>query len=52
MKPIPIFTLDKIKKAVYTIFTDSKKIKSDYTNLRRKHSLPVSYILCVELLVL
>ena len=49
---IPIFVLDKKKKQVYTVFADSINKELDYTNLRRKHSLPVSYILCVELLVL
>ena len=49
---IPIFILDKIKKQLYTVFADSAKRELDYTNLRRKHSLSVSYILCVELLVL
>ena len=49
---IPIFVLDKKKKQVYTVFADSIKKELDYTNLRRKHSLSVSYILCVELLVL
>ena len=51
-KTIPIFILDKREKQVYTVFADSVKGKSDYTNLRRKHSWSVSYILCVELLVL
>ena len=50
---IPIFLVDKIKKQVYTVFADSENQESDYTNFKRgKHSLPVSYILCVELLVL
>ena len=51
-KAIPIFILDKQKKQVYTVFADSVKRELDYTNLRGKHSLSVSYILCVELLVL
>ena len=51
-KTIPIFMLDKKEKQVYTVFAGSVKGKSDYTNLRGKHSWSVSYILCVELLVL
>lgn len=34
------------EKQVYTVFADSAKRELDYTNLRRKHSLSVSYILC------
>ncbi len=44
--------LDKKEKQVYTVFAGSVKGKSDYTNLRGKHSWSVSYILCVELSVL
>ena len=51
-RTIPIFILDKRKKQVYTVFADSVKRELDYTNLRGKHSRSVSYILCVELLVL
>ena len=36
---IPIFTLDKWKKQVYTVFADSIKDELDYTNFKEKAQL-------------
>ena len=47
IQTIPIFTLDKWKKQVYTVSADSIKEELDYTNFKEKAQLVcVVYTMC------
>ena len=47
IQTIPIFTLDKWKKQVYTVSADSIKEELDYTNFKEKAQLACVVYTCL-----